>query len=54
MFNTNETINSVVTVEINGLAEQQGIGFIVSDDDSYIILSERPSINSNVSVGYLY
>jgi len=54
MFNTNETINSVVTVEINGLAEQQGIGFIVSDDDSYIILSERPSINSNISVGYLF
>ena len=54
MFNTNETINSVVTVEINGLAEQQGIGFIVSDDNSYIILSDRPSINSNISVGYLF
>ena len=54
MFDTNEMINSVVTVEINGLAEQQGIGFIVSDDNSYIILSDRPSINSNISVGYLF
>ena len=54
MFNTNQMINSVITVEINGLAEQEGIGFIVSDDSSFIILSDKPSLNSNISVGYLY
>jgi hypothetical protein len=54
MFDTNQMINSVITVEINGLSEQEGIGFIVSDDSSFIILSDKPSINSNISVGYLY
>lgn len=62
MFHTNEMIDSVVTVEINGLSEQQGIGFIIEtitdpiteDSKTYIILSDRPSINSNISVGYLY
>ena len=54
MFDTNQMINSVITVEINGLSEQEGIGFIVSDDNSFIILSDKPSINSNISVGYLY
>jgi hypothetical protein len=54
MFDTNQMINSVITVEINGLAEQEGIGFIVSDDSSFIILSDKPSLNSNISVGYLY
>jgi hypothetical protein len=54
MFDTNQMIDTVITVEINGLAEQQGIGFIVSDDSSFIILSDKPSLNSNISVGYLY
>jgi hypothetical protein len=63
MFHTNEMIDSVVTVEINGLAEQQGIGFIVetitdpiteTDSKTYVILSGKPSINSNISIGYLY
>ena len=63
MFHTNEMIDSVVTVEINGLAEQQGIGFIIetitdpiteTDSKTYVILLGKPSINSNISIGYLY
>ena len=62
MFYTNEMIDSVVTVEINGLAELQGIGFIIEtitdpiteDSKTYVILSGKPSINSNISIGYLY
>ena len=49
--------------EINGLAEQQGIGFIIetitdpiteTDSKTYVILLGKPSINSNISIGYLY
>jgi hypothetical protein len=54
MFDTNQMINTVITVEINGLAEQQGIGYTVSDDSSFIILSDKPLLNSNISVGYLF
>lgn len=54
IFSTRQTINSVVTVEINGLAEQENIGFVVLDDNSGIALTAAPAINSNVSIGYLY
>ena len=54
IFYVTESINSVVSVEINGLAEQEGIGFKVNDDNTGFILSGTPLINSNVSIGYLY
>jgi hypothetical protein len=54
IFTLAESINSVVSVEINGLAEQENIGFTVTTDNTGIILSSSPAINSNVSIGYLY
>jgi hypothetical protein len=54
IFTLTESINSVVSVEINGLAEQENIGFTVTTDNKGIILSDLPAINSNLSIGYLY
>lgn len=54
IFEVTEQINSVVSVEINGLAEQENIGFTISDDNTAFILTAAPAINSNVSIGYLY
>ncbi len=54
IFYVTEQINSVVSVEINGLAEQETIGFNVIDDNTGFVLTATPAINSNVSIGYLY
>ena len=54
VFHTREIINSIVTVEINGLAEQENIGFTISNDNTHFTLSDKPALNSNVSIGYLY
>jgi hypothetical protein len=54
IFYVTQPINSVVSVEINGLAEQENIGFIVLTDNTGIILTGAAAINSNISIGYLY
>ena len=54
IFYTRQTINSVVTVEINGLAERENIGYKISDDNGSIVLLGRPLIGSNVAIGYTY
>ena len=54
IFTTQQTINSVVTVEINGLAEQENFGFRVSDDNASFYLLGTPLIGSNVAIGYTY
>jgi hypothetical protein len=54
IFYVTQPINSVVSVEINGLAEQENIGFIVLTDNTGIVLTGAAAINSNISIGYLY
>jgi len=54
IFYVTQPINSVVSVEINGLAEQENIGFTVLTDNTGIVLTGAAAINSNISIGYLY
>ena len=53
VFIVSQSINSVVNVEINGLAEEEGVGYEITGDKE-ITLQGRPALNSNVSIGYLY
>ena len=48
-----QVVSNIITVEINGLAEQENIGYELVDDYSIKLLG-RPLINSNVSISYLY
>jgi hypothetical protein len=52
-FTTLNAINSVVTVDINGLAEEEGVGFDVSGE-SEITLLFTPVNGSKIGITYLY
>jgi hypothetical protein len=53
VFGVTQSINSVITVEINGLAEEEGVGFEITSDQEITLLGV-PAIGSNISVSYLY
>jgi hypothetical protein len=53
IFHLNNSINSVVSVDINGLVEEEGQGFDISGS-SEIKLNYSPSLNSRIGVTYIY
>jgi len=53
VFTVNQSINSVITVEINGLAEEEGVGYEITGDKEITLLG-APAYNSNISISYLY
>lgn len=53
VFTTLNAINSVVTLDINGLAEEEGVGFNISGQ-SEITLTSAPVIGSKIGITYLY
>lgn len=52
-FTTMNAIDSVVSLDINGLVEEEGVGFNVSGQ-AEITLSSAPALNSKIGVTYLY
>ena len=52
-FRLNNSIDSVVTVDINGLVEDEGVGFEVTNSNE-ITLQGIPVLNSRIGVTYLY
>jgi hypothetical protein len=52
-FITLNAINSVVTLDINGLAEEEGVGFDISAQ-SEITLLFTPVLGSKIGITYLY
>lgn len=52
-FTTMNAIDSVVSLDINGLVEEEGVGFDISDQ-AEITLSSAPALNSKIGVTYLY
>jgi hypothetical protein len=52
-FKVFNSIDSVVTVDINGLVEDEGIGFEITESDE-ITLQGTPVLNSRIGVTYLY
>jgi hypothetical protein len=53
VFNLNNSINSLITVETNGLAEEESVGFDITGDDEITYLS-NPKVGSKISISYLY
>lgn len=49
----NNSINSIITVDINGLLQEEGSGFDISSDQR-ITLGGAPVIGSRIGVTYLY
>jgi hypothetical protein len=52
-FQTLNVINSVVTLDINGLAEEEGVGFDISGQ-SEVTLLFTPVLGSKIGLTYLY
>jgi hypothetical protein len=52
-FETLNVINSVVTLDINGLAEEEGVGFDISGQ-SEVTLLFIPVLGSKIGLTYLY
>jgi hypothetical protein len=52
-FKLFNSIDSVVTVDINGLVEDEGVGFEITESDE-ITLQGTPVLNSRIGVTYLY
>jgi hypothetical protein len=52
-FTTLNYINSVVSVDINGLTEEEGAGFVISESNE-ITLTGAPYVGSVIGVTYLY
>jgi hypothetical protein len=52
-FNLKQSINSLMTVETNGLAEEEGVGFDISTDKQITYLY-NPVLGSKISISYLY
>ena len=46
-------INSVVGVDINGLADEEGVGFNITSE-TQITLTSAPVLGSRIGVNYLY
>lgn len=53
VFNLSNFINSLITVETNGLAEEESVGFDITGDDEITYLS-NPKVGSKISISYLY
>jgi hypothetical protein len=53
IFNTLSAINSVVTFDINGLTEEEGVGYNVTGQ-SELTLAFTPVIGSRIGVTYLF
>ena len=53
VFNLSNSINSLITVETNGLAEEESVGFDITGDDEITYLS-NPKVGSKISISYLY
>jgi hypothetical protein len=52
-FKVSNSIDSVVTVDINGLVEDEGVGFEITESDE-ITLQGTPVLNSRIGITYLY
>ena len=53
VFNLSNSINSLITVETNGLAEEDSIGFEITGDKE-ITYNNNPIVGSKISISYLY
>ena len=53
VFNLSNFINSLITVETNGLAEEESVGFDITGDNEITYLS-NPKVGSKISISYLY
>jgi len=53
VFNLNNSINSLITVETNGLAEEDSIGFDITGDKEITYIN-NPIVGSKISISYLY
>jgi hypothetical protein len=53
VFNLSNFINSLITVETNGLAEEESIGFDITGSKEITYLS-NPKVGSKISISYLY
>jgi hypothetical protein len=52
-FNLSNSINSLMTVETNGLAEEDAIGYDITSDKQ-ITYNYDPVLGSKISISYLY
>jgi hypothetical protein len=52
-FTTINAISDIITLDINGLAEEEGVGFNISGQ-SQITLDFVPVMNSKIGITYLY
>ena len=53
VFNLSNSINSLITVETNGLAEEDSIGFDITGDKEITYIN-NPIVGSKISISYLY
>ena len=53
IFQLNNAINSIVSVDVNGLQEEEGSGFDVSGSQDIVLLG-TPVVGSRIGVTYLY
>jgi hypothetical protein len=55
VFNLSNSINSLITVETNGLAEEDSIGFEITGDKEITYNNDsNPIMGSKISISYLY
>jgi hypothetical protein len=52
-FTLQNNINSIVTIDINGLLQEEGLGFNITSNQR-ITLGEAPVVGSRIGVTYLY
>jgi hypothetical protein len=53
VFILNNGVKSIVSLDINGLVEEEGSGYDISGDHQFTLLG-IPSVGSRISVTYLY
>ena len=53
VFNLSNSINSLITVETNGLAEEDSISFDITGDKEITYIN-NPIVGSKISISYLY
>ena len=46
-------INSIVTLDINGLVEEEGVGYDISGEKRVLLLG-TPTVGSRISITYIY
>jgi len=52
-FTLNNAIDSIVTLDINGLVQEEGVGFDISGKDT-VTLNGVPQIGDSITITYLY